>query len=206
MCTKISKLAAHTPQKGSRLRLAIHTIACKQLARYILVVHFQIVERIFGKFCNYSALTPFLMDLPTIPLDRILIAIYFFAAAGCCIGMHVPRFGIRGLHFYQRLMRIVYKGQIRSFWELCPFLHKCIPTTYDLLPKREKTGTEYHKINEMVLKYTYKNPLKYTKCHKIFKHLPLQDPTIFTQIEIFGLKIYHQATLNLSCQNLDNTF
>jgi hypothetical protein len=30
---------------------------------------------------------------------------------------------------------------------------------------------------------------------KINQHLPLQDPTKFTQIGIFGLKIYHLATL-----------
>jgi hypothetical protein len=29
----------------------------------------------------------------------------------------------------------------------------------------------------------------------IYQHLPLKDPTKFTQIGIFGLKIYHLATL-----------
>jgi hypothetical protein len=31
--------------------------------------------------------------------------------------------------------------------------------------------------------------------HKIYQHLPLQDPPKFTQIGIFGLKICHLATL-----------
>jgi hypothetical protein len=31
--------------------------------------------------------------------------------------------------------------------------------------------------------------------HKIYQHLPLQDPPKFTQIGILGLKIYHLATL-----------
>jgi hypothetical protein len=31
--------------------------------------------------------------------------------------------------------------------------------------------------------------------NKIYQHLPLQDPPKFTQIWIFGLKIYHLATL-----------
>jgi hypothetical protein len=31
--------------------------------------------------------------------------------------------------------------------------------------------------------------------HKIYQHPRLQDPPKFTQIEIFGFKIYHLATL-----------
>jgi hypothetical protein len=31
--------------------------------------------------------------------------------------------------------------------------------------------------------------------YKMYEHLPLQDPPKFTQIWIFGLKIYHLATL-----------
>jgi hypothetical protein len=30
---------------------------------------------------------------------------------------------------------------------------------------------------------------------KIYQHLQLQDPPKFTQIGIFGLKVYHLATL-----------
>jgi hypothetical protein len=48
---------------------------------------------------------------------------------------------------------------------------------------------------------TYKNGGKYNKLppniHKIYQHLPLQDPPKFTQIGIFGLKINHLATLYL---------
>jgi hypothetical protein len=39
-----------------------------------------------------------------------------------------------------------------------------------------------HKIDQTVIKYTY-------------QHVPLQDPTKFTQICIFGSKIYHLATM-----------
>jgi hypothetical protein len=45
----------------------------------------------------------------------------------------------------------------------------------------------------------YQMALKYTKCpkydHKISQHAPLQGPLKFTQIGIFGMKIYHLATL-----------
>jgi hypothetical protein len=34
---------------------------------------------------------------------------------------------------------------------------------------------------------------------KIYQPLPLQDPPKFTQILIFGLKIYHLATLHPTC-------
>jgi hypothetical protein len=45
-----------------------------------------------------------------------------------------------------------------------------------------------HKVYQMAVKYT-KNG------QRISHHLPLQDPPKFTQIAIFGLKIYHLATL-----------
>jgi hypothetical protein len=37
--------------------------------------------------------------------------------------------------------------------------------------------------------------VKYPNGHKIYEHLPLQDPSKLAQIRIFGLKIYHLATL-----------
>jgi hypothetical protein len=38
--------------------------------------------------------------------------------------------------------------------------------------------------------------IKLTKCHRnIYQHLPLHGPPKFIQIAIFGLKIYHLATL-----------
>jgi hypothetical protein len=40
-------------------------------------------------------------------------------------------------------------------------------------------------------KWSYDRP----NGHTMYKHLPLQDLTKFTQIGIFGLKIYHLATL-----------
>jgi predicted secreted protein len=48
----------------------------------------------------------------------------------------------------------------------------------------------------MATKYT-KWQLNRPKGHKIYQHLPLQDPPKFTQIGIFGLKIWHLATLFL---------
>jgi hypothetical protein len=42
----------------------------------------------------------------------------------------------------------------------------------------------------------YKNrPFNGPTVHKIYQHLPLQDPPKFTQIWIFGLKTNHLATL-----------
>jgi hypothetical protein len=34
-----------------------------------------------------------------------------------------------------------------------------------------------------------------TKWRKIYQHYPFQGPPIFTQVGIFGMKIYHLATL-----------
>jgi hypothetical protein len=57
------------------------------------------------------------------------------------------------------------------------------------------------KIYQMATKYT-KWLQKYTKWlqnipngHKIYQHLPLQDPTKFTQLGIFSLKIFHLPEL-----------
>jgi hypothetical protein len=62
------------------------------------------------------------------------------------------------------------------------------------IPKREK-------IWQIATNYT-KCPLNITKdrkigpsVHKIYQHLPLQDPPKFTQIWIFGLKTNHLTTL-----------
>jgi hypothetical protein len=45
-----------------------------------------------------------------------------------------------------------------------------------------------------------------TKCipngHKMYQHLSLQDPPKFTQIGIFGLKMYNLATLSISRSTL----
>jgi hypothetical protein len=63
------------------------------------------------------------------------------------------------------------------------------------IPKRGK-------IYQSTTKYTKWTQNMYTKWtehlpngHKIYQHLPLQDPPKFTQIGILGLKIYHLATL-----------
>jgi hypothetical protein len=49
------------------------------------------------------------------------------------------------------------------------------------------------KIYQMAIKYT-KWQLNRPNGHKIYQHLSLQDTAKFTQIGIFGLKIYHVAT------------
>jgi hypothetical protein len=46
----------------------------------------------------------------------------------------------------------------------------------------------------MSIKYN-KRPLNGPSVHKIYQHLPLQDPPKFSQISIFGLKTNHLATL-----------
>jgi hypothetical protein len=63
------------------------------------------------------------------------------------------------------------------------------------IPKRGK-------IYQITTNYVYQVSIKYNKkphngpsVHKINKHLPLQDPPIFPQIWIFGLKTNHLATL-----------
>jgi hypothetical protein len=38
----------------------------------------------------------------------------------------------------------------------------------------------------------------------MYQHLPVQDPPKFTLIGIFGLKIYHLATLQTSAFNDDH--
>jgi hypothetical protein len=62
------------------------------------------------------------------------------------------------------------------------------------LLQHNKTGKNipnYHKIDQMSI--------------KIYQHLPLQDPLQFTQIKIFGLKIYHLATLEKNRYKSDKT-
>jgi hypothetical protein len=51
-----------------------------------------------------------------------------------------------------------------------------------------------HKIYQSALKYT-KWPENGSNGHKTYQHHPLLGPPKFTQIRIFGLKIYHLATL-----------
>jgi predicted secreted protein len=64
------------------------------------------------------------------------------------------------------------------------------------IPKTGGNVQNNHKIFKMATKYT-KWQLNRPKGHKIYQHLPLQDPPKFTQIGIFGLKIWHLATLFL---------
>jgi hypothetical protein len=56
------------------------------------------------------------------------------------------------------------------------------------------THTQTGKINiPMTIKYVYQTVTKLPNGHKIYQHLPSQDPPKCAQI--FGLKIYHLATL-----------
>jgi hypothetical protein len=61
-----------------------------------------------------------------------------------------------------------------------------------------KTIPNYHKLYlYMVIKYI-KWPQNRSNVHKIYYHLPMQSPPKFTQIAIFGLKIYYLATLTVA--------
>jgi hypothetical protein len=65
------------------------------------------------------------------------------------------------------------------------------------LVQHTKMGKIYqnvHKIYQMDAKYT-KWPHNIPNGHELDQHSPLQDPRISTQIGIFGLNIYHLATL-----------
>jgi hypothetical protein len=58
------------------------------------------------------------------------------------------------------------------------------------LVQHTKTGKMY----QIAIKYT-KWRENWPNGYTIYHHLPLQDPPKFTQVGIFGLKIYHLATL-----------
>jgi hypothetical protein len=60
--------------------------------------------------------------------------------------------------------------------------------------KTGKNQRNYYQIYQRAVKY-FKWPYNRPNVHKIYNHLPLQDPPKFTQTGIFGLKIYHLATL-----------
>jgi hypothetical protein len=64
------------------------------------------------------------------------------------------------------------------------------------IPKRGKNIPIDHKIYQIAVKYT-NWPQSRPNGQKIYQHLPLQDPPKFTLSGIFGLKIYHLATLRL---------
>jgi hypothetical protein len=50
-----------------------------------------------------------------------------------------------------------------------------------------------YKIYQMAIKYT-KWPKNTRNGRKIFQHFTFRDPPKYTQIGIFGMKIYHLAT------------
>jgi hypothetical protein len=53
-----------------------------------------------------------------------------------------------------------------------------------------------NKIYQMAITYIYQNIYqKYQNGYKIYQRFTLQDPPKFTQIGIWGLKMYHLATL-----------
>jgi hypothetical protein len=59
------------------------------------------------------------------------------------------------------------------------------------LVQRTKTG----KIYQITIKYIYQMAVKYNKRTQKDQHLPLQVPPKFTQIRLFGLKLFHLAAL-----------
>jgi hypothetical protein len=77
------------------------------------------------------------------------------------------------------------------FWQICRSDNKLGPGLPDFsrykIPKRTK-------LYQKALKYTIW-PWSRQDGPKNTQHLPLQDLPKFTQIRIFGLKIYHLATL-----------
>jgi hypothetical protein len=68
---------------------------------------------------------------------------------------------------------------------------------YVVLVQHTKTGKNKqndYKMYQMATRCT-KGLSNITNGHKIYQHFPFQGPPKYTQIEIFGLKIYHLATL-----------
>jgi hypothetical protein len=59
------------------------------------------------------------------------------------------------------------------------------------IPKREKI----YQISTNCPQNITKDRKMDQSVHKIYQHLPLQDPPKFTQIGIFGMKICHLATV-----------
>jgi hypothetical protein len=67
------------------------------------------------------------------------------------------------------------------------------------LVQNTKTGKNipnYRELYQMSIEYN-KRPHNGPSVHKIYQHLPLQDPPKFSQIWIFGSKTNHLATLHL---------
>jgi hypothetical protein len=65
---------------------------------------------------------------------------------------------------------------------------------FSLYLQHTKTGKNISNNHKMTTKYT-KRLRNRPNGHKIYRHLPLQDPPKFTQIGFFGLKKCHLATL-----------
>jgi hypothetical protein len=67
------------------------------------------------------------------------------------------------------------------------------------LDRRLKSPLSSKQGCQIFLGATYQNGENIPNYCKIDQHIPLQVPTKFAQIGIFGLKIYHLATLLLKC-------
>jgi hypothetical protein len=65
--------------------------------------------------------------------------------------------------------------------------------SWNKIPKRENIPN-YDEEYQMSIKY-HKRPKNGPSVHKIYQHLPLQDPPKFTRLWSFGLKTNHLATL-----------
>jgi hypothetical protein len=83
---------------------------------------------------------------------------------------------------------------------MSPFQTKTKPGLPDFswykMPKRRKNIPNHHTIYQMATKIPNGRKIGRPNGHKMYTHLPLQDPRKFSQIGIFGLKLYHLATLN----------
>jgi hypothetical protein len=86
-----------------------------------------------------------------------------------------------GFQSCQIFLGKIYLPKIDLAWYKIPKRGDIYHNDYNNIPNG-------HKIYEMAVK-----SIRYD--HKIYQHLSLQDTQKVTQIGIFGLKIYHLATL-----------
>jgi hypothetical protein len=81
------------------------------------------------------------------------------------------------------------------------YIHHCCQIFWYIQhTKKGKSIPNYYNIYQMSIKNT-KWLQNRPSVHTIYQHLSLQDTPKFTQTWIFGLKIYHLATLTYPCRN-----
>jgi hypothetical protein len=72
---------------------------------------------------------------------------------------------------------------------------------HNICTKNGENIPEEHKLYQKAINYT-KWWLNIPNGHEMQQHFPFQGPRKFTQVWIFGLKIYHLAALNRGFQTL----